>query len=101
MLLIHDEDELPENPYEEEIMITDSIDEVGLKDIDDRILNALSDHWAKVAKVIFDVMQAGGFEFSEELVDLHARRVIYLNELGKLSSSGNLRKPRFSEIRCL
>lgn len=101
MLLIDDDDELPEISSDEEEAFFKSIGEVGLEQIDDRILNALSDHWEKVAKVIFDAMQDGGFDFSEEIVDFHARRVVSLNGSGKLKSLGDLRKPRFSEIKSL
>lgn len=99
MLLIDDEDELPEGPSNEETALSASLGEIGIREIDERICSSLSDHWEKTAKIIFDVMQTGNFNFTEESVDLHVRRVIHLNSLGALSSIGNLRKPRFSEIK--
>ena len=99
MLLLHDEDELPLAPSEAEKNLILSLGKLGLEKIDNLILSELTDQWKKVAMVIFNAMEAGGFEFTEESVDLHARRVIHLSASGSLCSTGNLHKPRFSEVK--
>lgn len=99
MLLLDDEDELPQIPSEEEANLAASLGESGLKAIDIVLVEKSRDKWLKVARVIADALEAGGFTFTEESVDLHARRIIELVNDGSLEAQGNLRKPRFSEVR--
>jgi hypothetical protein len=99
MLIIHDEDKLLENPSDAEVALSSSIGELGLSQIDNQIIAALTNNWQKVAMVIFKAMESGGYEFTDEAVELHARRIVYLDSISKLKSNGNLFRPRFSEIK--
>ena len=99
MLLVHDEDRVPESPTELEMSLTESLGEKGLAAIDDSILAAAGPKWMKVARVVLDALKAGGFSTEDENVRVHVRRVMALVKSHKLESQGNLLRPRFSEVR--
>jgi len=71
----------------------------GLNKIDDAIVRCTNANWLKVARVIADAIKAGDFSYTDATVDLHARRVMEVVASGALESQGNLKKPRFSEVR--
>jgi len=99
MLLIDDEDELLDAPNQEEKLLIEKLGLEGLRAIDESLLNYSGEKFTKVARVIIDALNAGSFNITEESVDLHARRIILLVNAGMLEAQGNLKKPRFSEIR--
>lgn len=99
MLLLDDEAELPDSPSAEEAKLAESLGEAGIKAIDEQIFRASGTQWLKVARVIHGALDAGAFDITKGVVDLHARRVIALVGQDKLAARGNLRKPRFSEVK--
>lgn len=99
MLLLDDEDELPASPEEGEQALIVELGAEGLRNIDEAIVVSSKENWLKVARVVADAIEAGGFGYSDATVDLHTRRVIELVLSGTLESKGNLKKPRFSEVR--
>jgi hypothetical protein len=99
MLLLDDEDQLPASPTREETAFADALGPNGMTSIDDAIIKATRQRWLKVARVVPDAIDAGGFSPEEERVQLHVRRIIALVEAGALEAQGNLRQPRFSEVR--
>lgn len=99
MLLLDDEDELPVSPEDEEQALASELGAEGLNKIDRAIVGSSKSNWLKVARVIHDAMKIGGFPLSDATVDLHARRVMEVVASGALEAQGNLKKPRFSEVR--
>jgi hypothetical protein len=99
MRLLHD-DELPEIPDSGEAEMTAKLGEAGLRAIDETLCGCAKTSWLKVARVVADALDAGGFHsFGDAPVDLHVRRIIELAHAGAIESRGNLRKPRWSEVR--
>ncbi len=99
MLLLDDEDELPQDPEPAEVMLAAELGPDGLKSVDAALASNTKFIWLKVARVVHDALTAGGFSISDATVDLHVRRVAKLVHEGVLEAQGNLRRPRFSEIR--
>ena len=99
MLLVHDEDRVPESPTEGEASLTESLGAKGIAAIDAAILGATGPTFMKVARVVYDALKAGGFPTDDENVQVHVRRVIALVKADKLEAQGNLLRPRFSEVR--
>jgi hypothetical protein len=99
MLLVDDEDRLPDFPDEEEQAFALELGAEGLSKIDKTIISSARANWLKVARIIGDAIEAGGFDYSDAIVDLHARRVMEIVASGALESQGNLERPRFSEVR--
>jgi hypothetical protein len=91
--------ELPDAPTAEEASLTARLGPEGLRAIDTAIIQATQDRWHKVARVVSDALSAGGFPSSDDHFDLHVRRVIALVGSGALEGKGNLRRPRWSEVR--
>lgn len=94
-----DDWELPSAASERERALAESLGPAGLQSIDDAITKATQPRWLKVARVVSDAIRAGGHVGDEPHFDLHVRRVIALVESGALEAQGNLRWPRFSEVR--
>ena len=94
-----DDWELPALVGESERVLGESLGPTGLGSIDDAIAKATQPRWLKVARVVSDAMKAGGYLGEEPEFELHVRRVIVLVEAGLLEAQGNLRRPRFSEVR--
>jgi len=90
---------LPTVASESERTLVASLGPAGLRTIDDALTKATQLRWLKVARVVSDAMKAGGYAGDEPEFDLHVRRVIVLVESGALEAQGNLRRPRFSEVR--
>jgi hypothetical protein len=99
LLLLYDEGELPVSPDEDEQALSSELGAEGLCKIDEAIVRSSKANWLKVARVIAEAITAGGFPCSDAVVNLHARRVMEMVASGALESRGNLKKPRFSEVR--
>ncbi len=100
MLLLDDDDELDASVDEAEAHLVAQRGPSGLQRIDENLRKHAQRHWLKVARVVADAVQAGGFSVSDEnVVRLHVRRVSALVEFGAFEAQGDLRKPRWSEVR--
>lgn len=100
MLLLDDDDELPATPDEAETALATQLGSDGLKAIDAALLAQAGKRWLKVARIVGDALKAGGFDPWEDAhLHLHIRRLIALVDAGALEAQGNLRKPRWSEVR--
>jgi hypothetical protein len=99
MLLLDDDGELPTSPDPSESALSVRLGEQGLRNVDAELMSGARPSWLKVARVVSDALESGGFETADDVVNLHVRRVIALVQLGQLEAQGNLRRPRFSEIR--
>jgi hypothetical protein len=94
-----DDYELPAVAGESERLLAESLGTAGIRSIDAAITKATPPRWSKVARVVSDALEAGGSSTDEPEFELHVRRVIVLVESGALEAKGNLRRPRFSEVR--
>ena len=102
MILVHDDDQVPAVPSDEETALAGLLGQAGLQAVDDAIVMATNRRWLKVARIVYVAAKAGGFRPSDDNhVCLHVRRVIALVHAGVLESEGNLLRPRFSEVRLL
>lgn len=99
MLLLDNDDQLPDSPTEAETLLAESLGAAGLLAIDEAIVNAARTRWLKVARVVVDAIRAAGFSTEEAHVQLHVRRTIGLVSAGRLDVQGNVHRPRFSEVR--
>ena len=99
MLLVHDDDRVPDSPTEREISLAESLGERGMAAIDEAILSVAGPKWAKVAMVVVMALKASKFSTEDEHVRGHVRRIIALVNAGRLEAQGNLLRPRFSEVR--
>ncbi|MEO8904121.1 MAG: hypothetical protein ABI627_21595 [Polyangiaceae bacterium] len=100
MLLLDDDDELPHSPDEGEATLAAEIGVAGIDAIDASLLEHAQLGWLKVARVVLDALKASGLPPSDDShIRLHVRRVIGLVNAGSLVAQGNLRKPRWSEVR--
>jgi uncharacterized protein DUF3658 len=99
MLLLDDDDHLPTSPDPGEAKLSVELGEQGLRAIDAALLSHVEPSWLKVARVVHDALGAGGTPIADDVVRLHVRRVAALVEVGVLEARGNLRRPRFSEVR--
>jgi hypothetical protein len=99
VLLVDDDEQVPESPTDREKALLDSVAPEVLLAIDEAIVAAAGSRWLKVARIVFDAIKAGGFSTVDEQVQLHVRRMIALVRAGRLEAQGNLLRPRFSEIR--
>jgi hypothetical protein len=71
-----------------------------LRALDEALCAHAERRWLKVAMVIARALRAAGLDaFGSGCVHLRARRVIALVESGALEAKGNLRRPRWSEVR--
>ena len=99
MLLLDDDDELPGQPEAGEVELTARLSSHRLQEIDVTLVSHAKPTWLKVARVVHDALASGGFAVDDDAVDLHTRRVAGLVASGKLEAQGNLRRPRWSEVR--
>ena len=99
MLLLDDDDELPTLPDEDEANLHARLGREAVRAIDTAIVIHARAHWLKVARVVHDVISSSGMPFDDAIVARHIRRVIDLVQARLLEARGNLRKPRWSEIR--
>jgi hypothetical protein len=102
MLLLDDDAELPAQPDEAEAALAERIGPLGVERIDEALKHHTRTSWLKVARVVHDAMDANGASvFDETCLALYVRRIIVLVDAGALKSQGNVRKPRWSEVRLL
>jgi hypothetical protein len=100
LLLDDDDDEVPSQPDAAEARLFNELGDAGLRAIDDAIGKCARRAWLKVARVVIDALKAGGFGISDHAsIHLHVRRVIFLVDSGVLEAKGNLRRPRWCEVR--
>ena len=100
MLLLDDDDELPEDPDDAEAQLVQKLGPGRLERIDEALRNHVQARWLKVARVVADAVKDGGFSITDEnVVRVHVRRAGALVESGVFEGQGDLRKPRWSEVR--
>jgi hypothetical protein len=99
MLLVDDDERVPGSADEAERLLTASIGAQGLLAIDAAILAAVRPRWMKVARIVHDAIEAGGYSTDDAHVAVHVRRIVALVDAGRLEAQGNLLRPRFSEVR--
>jgi hypothetical protein len=97
---LDDDDELPDQPEEGESQLVAELGDDGLRAIDEALRQCTRGSWLKVARVVGDAMAAGGFATSEDgPIDLHVRRMVALVGSGVIEAQGDVRRPRWSEVR--
>jgi hypothetical protein len=99
MLLLDDDDELPQSPEPGEVQLTARLGLDGLQAIDAALASHARPTWLKVARIVHEALDDGHFAIDDDAVNLHVRRVASLVASGKLESQGNLRRPRWCEVR--
>ncbi|MET0794385.1 MAG: hypothetical protein ABW061_22880 [Polyangiaceae bacterium] len=99
MLLVDDDDELPELPDGPEIDLAERLGSGGLAKIDAALLACTDKVQHKVARIIARALDAGGFPPADDYIAVHARRLIALANAGTVVIFGNPRRPRWSEAR--
>lgn len=89
MLLLDDDDELPETPDEHEAALAEQLGARGLLLIDQTLVRCTRSSWLKSARVVVDSLEVGGFPIADDAhVALHVRRLIGLVERGVLEAQG-------------
>jgi hypothetical protein len=100
VLLLDDDDELPLTPTEGERTLAAQLGSEGLRAIDAALQRQTRTSWLKVARVVSDALSAGRFPLGDDAhIELHVRRLMALVESGALEAQGNVRRPRWSEVR--
>jgi hypothetical protein len=99
MLLLDDDDELAASPDPDETELATRLGPLGLQGVDAALVNHAQRKWLKVARVVIDALRSGEFCVEEDAIRLHVRRIGELVRAGRLEAQGNLRRPRFSEVR--
>lgn len=100
MLLLDDEDELAEEPSASEVAFASALGPEQVAAIDERLVRRSANEQRKVARVISDALDDAGLDaWDDGCLEFHARRVIVLANAGRLEAFGNLRKPRWCEVR--
>lgn len=99
MLLLDDDDELPASADPSESDLATRLGPDGVRAIDLELASHASSRWLKVARVVLDALRSSGFDVTDEAIALHVRRVATLVASGVLEAQGNLRRPRWSEVR--
>ncbi len=99
MLLLDDDGELPASPEPSEATLSVQLGEQGLRAVDAALVSHARPSWLKVARVVHHALKSGRFQIQDDVVNLHVRRVAELVKAGLLDAQGNLRHPRFSEVR--
>lgn len=98
--MIFEDGELPTEPDDAERCRARELGLDGMANLDRTIQSSAVTSWRKVARVVVDALHAGGFSRGDHaLICLHVRRVIALVENGSLEAQGDLRRPRWSEVR--
>jgi hypothetical protein len=100
LLLIDDEARLPPQPTAAEHALDAKLGADGLAKIDTSVLAVVPSAWRKVARVIVETIERSKLSMNDDgVVDLVARRIVWLVVEHELEPQGDLRKPRFSEVR--
>jgi hypothetical protein len=91
---------LPDEPGADEIALTEKLGPAGVNRVDACLMRLALPQWRKVALIVVKALDEGGFESSDAgAFPLHQRRLIALIESGQLEGQGDLRQPRWSEVR--
>lgn len=98
-LLMEDRSILPEAVGEDEAAVLRELGVEGLAKADATILKWVPRRWAKVARVLFDAIQADDLDPTNTHARVYLRRLIALADSGAIEAVGNLHRPRFSEVR--
>jgi hypothetical protein len=99
-VLFFDSEPLPESPSADEAELTAALGSEALCVMDETLTRTAGARWLKVARVVVEALEESGYSYDDErYVHLHVRRVIGLVEAGVLQSQGDLRRPRWSEVR--
>ena len=99
MLLVDDDGELPTSPEPSEAALSVQLGEHGIRAVDAALMSHARPKWLKIARIVYGALNSGGFQTTDDVVNLHVRRVAELVQSGHLEAQGNLRRPRFSEVR--
>jgi len=94
-----DEWQLPDTPDADETALADNLGADGLAKADATLLKWVRPQWHKVARVLCDTIETDDFAITDTLVRVYLRRLIALVDGGAIESAGNVRRPRFSEVR--
>lgn len=95
----HDEWQLPEIPDEAEAAVARELGAEGLAKADATLLKWVPQGSRKVARVLYEAIEADDFEVTDALFCVYLRRLIALVDAGAIEAAGNVRRPRFSEVR--
>jgi hypothetical protein len=100
MLLVDDGDELAATADQSEEALARQLGPDRLGAIDEALTRCCQAQWLKAASVVFEAIKDGGFGVRDEgHVRVHLRRLIALVDAGTIEAQGNVRRPRFSEVR--
>jgi hypothetical protein len=99
MLLLDDEDQLASTPSPDELAFMAAIGAEGVEAVERAILGCTRVRWLKVARVVHDALSSNGFTASDGVVAMHTRLIGVLVRRRALESQGDLRRPRWSEVR--
>lgn len=70
-----DEDTLGPTPSHGEARLATNLGEDGLRSIDEMIRRHVGRRWSKVARILIEALQAGGFSLDDDdAIALHLRR---------------------------
>ena len=72
---------------------------MDVDNLDATITSHACERWLKVARVAAETMEERGVDPSDEQLDIVVARVRALVARGRLVTQGNLKRPRFSEVR--
>jgi hypothetical protein len=76
MLLLDDDDQLPNSATEAEASLATSLGDERLAEIDAALTRGARSSWLKVARIVHEALEAGGFSpWDDACVHLHVRRV--------------------------
>jgi len=99
MLLLDDEDVLSEEPSADEVAFRTVLAADGIAAVENAIVNCVRPSWLKVARIVYDALSQNGQQASDPTICLYARTVGVLVERGILQAQGDLRRPRWCEVR--
>ena len=99
-LLFENRAALAEFPNEGESALAKDLGQDGLAVVNAALLKHVIARYLKAARVILDALEFGGYSLKDKTrVRLYARQLIALADAGAIEAAGNLRRPRFSEVR--
>ena len=91
--------QLPDSPNEDEAACARELGDAGLAKADATLLKWVPQRFGKVARILAEAIEADDFKVTDALVCVYLRRLIALADSGAIEGAGNLRRPRFSEVR--
>jgi tetratricopeptide (TPR) repeat protein len=90
--------QLPDSPDEKEAAAAQQLGAAGLAKAGATLLKWARPRFKKVARILYEAIEADDLDVTDTLVCVYLRRLIALVEAGALEGAGNLRRPRFSEV---